>query len=186
MLIGYARVSTKDQNLDLQRDALKGAGCEKIFEDNGMSGSKMVRPGLEKALSHVRKDDILVVWKLDRLGRTIRGLIELVNELRDRDVQFRSLTEGFDTTTAAGRMLFHIIGALAEMERDLIRERTHAGLAAARARGRKGGRKRKLDDVKLRLARAMLADRDVSVRDAAAALNVDRATLYRALARSTG
>jgi DNA invertase Pin-like site-specific DNA recombinase len=184
VLIGYAQVSTKDQSLDLQRDALKQAGCEQIFEDIGISGAKMSRPGLDNALSHLRKGDMLVVWKLDRLGRTIRGLIELVNELRERGVQCRSLTEGFDTTTTAGRMLFHIIGALAEMERDLIRERTQAGLAAARARGRKGGRKRKLDDVKLRLAKAMLADRDVSVRDAATALNVDRATLYRALARA--
>src|SRR5215472_10592536 len=148
MLVGYARVSTKDQSLALQRDAMAQAGCEKIFEDSGVSGSKMVRPGLDKALAHLRKDDVLVVWKLDRLGRTICGLIELVTELRDRGVQFRSLTEGFDTTTVAGRMLFHIIGALAEMERDLIRERTRAGLDAARARGRKGGRKRKVDTLR--------------------------------------
>jgi len=184
MLIGYARCSTKDQNLDLQKDALTKAGCEKIFEDNGVSGTKMSRPGLDEVLAHLRKDDVLVVWKLDRLGRTIRGLIDLVSNLRDRGIQFRSLTEGFDTTTPAGRLLFHIIGALAEMEKDLIRERTNAGLAAARARGRKGGRKRKLNDTAARLARAMLSDRNVSVHDVAATLKVNRATVYRMLKRA--
>jgi DNA invertase Pin-like site-specific DNA recombinase len=184
MLIGYARVSTNDQHLDLQRDALTAAGCKRIFQDLGVSGSKMTRPGLEKALSHLRENDTLVVWKLDRLGRSIRGLIELVGDLRDRGIQFRSLTEGFDTGTAGGRLIFHIFGALAEMERDLIRERTNAGLASARARGRKGGRKPKLNESKLRHARQLLSEPNSSVGEVATSLGVDRATLYRALARA--
>jgi DNA invertase Pin-like site-specific DNA recombinase len=151
MKIGYARVSTTEQNLELQLDALAKAGCDRIFEDQA-SGAKMARPGLDQALSHLREGDALVIWKLDRLGRTIRGLIELVGELRDRGIGFRSLTEGFDTSTPGGRLIFHIFAALAEMERDLIRERTQAGLAAARARGRNGGRKPKLSAGKYRLA----------------------------------
>jgi DNA invertase Pin-like site-specific DNA recombinase len=184
MLIGYCRISTKDQSLDLQRDALRAAGCELLFEDSGISGAKMARPGLDKALSHLRKDDVLVVWRLDRLGRTILGVIELVNGLRERGIQFRSLTEGFDTTTASGRLLFHIIGALAEMEREIIRERTHAGLAAARARGRNGGRKRKVDTLRMLGAKAMLDGGKVSAAEVAAELKISRATLYRSLARA--
>jgi DNA invertase Pin-like site-specific DNA recombinase len=183
MLVGYTRCSTADQNLDLQRDALEKAGCERIFQDNGVSGATTERPGLAEALACVREGDVLVVWKLDRLGRSLRHLIEVVHGLEARDVQVRSLTEGFDTTTAAGKMLFHVIGALAEMERSIIRERTHAGLAAARARGRNGGRKRKLDGRAIKMARAMLADRDVSVEDVASTMRVNRATLYRALKR---
>jgi len=183
MLVGYMRCSTADQNLDLQRDALEKAGCERIFKDNGVSGATTERPGLTEALACVREGDVLVVWKLDRLGRSLRHLIEVVNGLEARGVQVRSLTEGFDTTTAAGKMLFHVIGALAEMERSIIRERTHAGLAAARARGRAGGRKRKIDSRALKMARAALADRDVSVGDVAKTMRVNRATLYRALKR---
>ena len=183
MLVGYMRCSTADQNLDLQRDALEKAGCERIFKDNGVSGARTERPGLTEALACVREGDVLVVWKLDRLGRSLRHLIEVVHGLEARGVQVRSLTEGFDTTTAAGKMLFHVIGALAEMERSIIRERTHAGLAAARARGRNGGRKRKLDGRAIKMARAMLADREVSVDDVAATMRVNRATLYRALKR---
>jgi len=184
MLVGYCRVSTKDQNVDLQKDALKAAGCEVIFDDVGISGVKATRPGLDKALACVRSGDVLVIWKLDRLGRSLRNLIELVSDLKEREVQFRSLTEGFDTTTPAGRVLFHIIGALAEMERDLIRERTSAGLTAARARGRHGGRKKNLTNGALRAAKAMMADRDTSPAEIAKTLNVSRATLYRSLARA--
>ena len=182
MNIGYARVSTQEQNLELQLDALSKAGCDRIFEDHA-SGAKMARPGLDQALSHLREGDVLVIWKLDRLGRTIRGLIELVGELRKHAIGFRSLTEGFDTSTPGGRLIFHIFAALAEMERDLIRERTQAGLAAARARGRNGGRKPKLSAKKLVHARDLLANRDISVAEVAATLGVDRSTLYRALAR---
>jgi DNA invertase Pin-like site-specific DNA recombinase len=182
MNVGYARVSTQEQNLELQLDALSKAGCDRIFEDHA-SGARMARPGLDDALSHLRKGDVLVIWKLDRLGRTIRGLIDLVGELRNGGIGFRSLTEGFDTSTPGGRLMFHIFAALAEMERDLIRERTQAGLAAARARGRNGGRKPKLSDKKLTHARELLANRDISVGEVAATLGVDRSTLYRALAR---
>ena len=182
MIIGYARVSTQDQNLELQQDALTKAGCEKIFEDHA-SGARMERAGLSDALSHLREGDTLAIWKLDRLGRTIRGLIELVGELRERGIQFRSLTEGFDTSTPGGRLIFHIFAALAEMERDLIRERTRAGLDAARVRGRKGGRQVKINDKKLAHARELLANRETSIGEVAATLGVDRSTLYRALAR---
>jgi DNA invertase Pin-like site-specific DNA recombinase len=183
MNIGYARVSTQEQNLELQLDALAKAGCGKIFEDHA-SGAKMARPGLDQGLSHLREGDVLVIWKLDRLGRTIRGLIELVGKLRERGIGFKSLTEGFDTSTPGGRLIFHVFAALAEMERDLIRERTQAGLAAARARGRNGGRKPKLNAKKLAHARELLANRDISVGEVAATLGVDRSTLYRALART--
>src|SRR6516165_7396266 len=184
MLVGYMRCSTADQNLDLQRDALEKAGCERIFKDNGVSGATTERPGLAEALACVREGDVLVVWKLDRLGRSLRHLIEVVHGLEARGVQVRSLTEGFDTTTAAGKMLFHIIGALAEMEREIIRERTHAGLAAARARGRKGGRKPKVDTLRVLGAKAMLDGGKHSVSDVAAELKISRATLYRSLARA--
>lgn len=139
MKIGYARVSTSDQTLDLQEDALKKAGCERIFTDKA-SGAKTERPGLEQAVRFVRPGDILVVWKLDRLGRSLRHLIDVVGELSTREIGFQSLTEALDTTTPGGRLLFHIMGALAQFERDIIRERTMAGLAAGRARGRLGGR----------------------------------------------
>lgn len=143
MKIGYARVSTTDQNLDLQKDALEKAGCEKIFVDQA-SGAKTARPGLDQALEYVRKGDVLVVWRLDRLGRSLKHLIEVVESLEKRGVGFVSLQEGFDTTTSGGRLIFQIFGALAEFERNLIRERTLAGLESAKARGRLGGRKPKL------------------------------------------
>jgi DNA invertase Pin-like site-specific DNA recombinase len=146
MLIGYARVSTPSQSLDLQIDALVQAGCDKkrIFTDIA-SGSKTARPGLDKALDYAREGDILVVWKLDRLGRSLGHLIEVVRGLSDRGIGFKSIQESLDTTTSGGRLIFHVFGAIAEFERDLIRERTNAGLEAARARGKKGGRKRVLN-----------------------------------------
>lgn len=179
MFIGYARVSTDDQNLDLQLDALKKAGCEQLFTDQ-VSGAAALKTGLEAALAYLREGDTLVVWKLDRLGRTVKGLVELADLLNSRGIQFRSLTDGIDTSTAAGRFFFHMMAALAEMERDLIRERTNAGLMAARARGRKGGRKLKLDDAKRDAARKLLEAGTPAV-DVAKTLGVGRATLYRHL-----
>ncbi len=184
MLIGYARVSTDDQNLDLQKDALTAAGCDRIFTDK-LSGARDDRPGLTEALSHLRQGDCLVVWKLDRLGRTLRGLIDFVGELRERCVDFRTLhgTTQIDTSTAQGRFFFHIMAALAEMERDLIRERTNAGLAAARARGRNGGRPAKITKRQLDHAKRLLTDPKTTMTEVAASLRIDRSTLYRALAR---
>jgi DNA invertase Pin-like site-specific DNA recombinase len=147
MLVGYARVSTVDQRLDLQQDALRDAGCERIFTDTA-SGAKAARPGLTAALETCRAGDILVVWKLDRLGRSLTHLVETVHALATRGIGFRSLQEQLDTTTSGGKLIFHIFASLAEFERDLIRERTNAGLAAARARGRKGGRPLGVDEKK--------------------------------------
>lgn len=141
MLVGYARVSTHDQNEDLQVDALTKAGCERIFTDR-ISGAIVDRPGLNDALDYIRPDDTLVVWRLDRLGRSLKDLIEIVGKLDSQGIGFTSLQESIDTNTSGGRLVFHIFGALAEFERNLIRERTKAGLAAARARGRVGGRRR--------------------------------------------
>src|SRR5947209_7135886 len=148
MQIGYARVSTTEQTLDLQLDALKKAGCSKIFTDTA-SGAKTERKGLDEALAYVRSGDTLVVWRLDRLGRSLKHLIEVVTDLEKRGIGFKSLTENIDTTTSGGKLIFHIFGALAEFERNLIRERTQAGLIAARARGRKGGRPKSLTGKKL-------------------------------------
>ena len=147
MLIGYARVSTTDQDLSLQLDALAKAGCERLFTDKA-SGAKVDRPGLAEALHFARAGDALVIWKLDRLGRSIRGLIELAAGLSSRNVDFRSLTDGFDTATPSGRLLFHILASVAEMERELVRERTIAGLAAARAKGGTGGGRKGSDDAR--------------------------------------
>src|SRR5512144_1853036 len=143
MLIGYARVSTSDQTLDLQKDALLKAGCDRIFTDTA-SGAKSERIGLDEAMSHLRERDTLVVWRLDRLGRSLKHLIETITALNNRKIGFKSITEAIDTTTSGGKLIFHIFGALAEFERDIIRERTQAGLIAARARGRKGGRPKAL------------------------------------------
>jgi DNA invertase Pin-like site-specific DNA recombinase len=140
MLIGYARVSTSDQTLNLQKDALKKAGCARIFTDTA-SGAKSERVGLDEALNYVRSGDTLVVWRLDRLGRSLKHLIETITTLNNRNINFQSITEAIDTTTSGGKLIFHIFGALAEFERDIIKERTQAGLTAARARGRKGGRR---------------------------------------------
>ena len=156
MRIGYARVSTRDQNLELQLDALNKAGCKRIFTDK-LSGAQVERPGLQEALSHLREADTLVVWKLDRLGRSVKGLVDLVNELETQKVHFQSITDGVDTKTPAGRFFFHVMASLAQMERELILERTRAGLEAARCQGRVGGRKRQMTDSKVQAARKLLA-----------------------------
>lgn len=178
-LIGYARVSTADQNPDLQRDALAAVGCARVFEDEA-SGARADRPGLAQALDYLRDGDTLVVWKLDRLGRSLPHLIETVASLAAKGVGFRSLTEAIHTTTPGGRLVFHLFGALGEFERDLIRERTRAGLAAAAVRGRKGGRKPVATPDRIDRARAMIA-RGLSVREAAARLRIGKTALYAAL-----
>lgn len=180
MLVGYARVSTTDQNPELQLDALRAAGCEKVFVEKA-SGAQRERPELIAALGYVRPGDAIVVWKLDRLARSMKQLIETVEDLEARGIGFRSLTESIDTTTAGGKLVFHIFGALAEFERGIIRERTRAGLDAAAARGRKGGRPSKLSAEDLKAARAMLADPTITVDDVARRLDVSPATLYRHL-----
>ena len=180
MLVGYARVSTQDQKPELQLDALKAAGCEKVFVEKA-SGAQRDRPEMKAAVEFMREGDTLVVWKLDRLARSMKQLIETVEGLDDRKIGFRSLTEAIDTTTAGGKLVFHIFGALAEFERSIIRERTKAGLDAARKRGRTGGRPPKLKDADLKAARAMLADRTLTVEEVARQLRVSPATLYRYL-----
>ena len=178
--IGYARVSTGDQDVALQLDALQKAGCDQIFQDQA-SGAKTDRPGLAEALVHARKGDILVVWKLDRLGRSLPHLIETVTELERRKVGLRSLTESIDTTTPGGRLIFHVFGALGQFERDLIRERTRAGLSAAAARGRKGGRKPVVTADKLERAKTLMSQ-GLNVREAAARLKIGKSALCEALA----
>ncbi|MGA0586501.1 recombinase family protein [Dyella sp. KRB-257] len=177
MLIGYARVSTQDQNLDLQIEALRKAGCKKVFEDK-LSGSRADRPGLAKALEMLREGDTLVIWKLDRLGRSVKHLVDLVGELHAREVQFRSLTDAIDTSTPSGRFFFHVMASLAEMERELTVERTRAGLEVARQLGRTGGRKRQMTESKIRSARKLLAE-GIPPRDVARNLGVSVPTLYR-------
>jgi DNA invertase Pin-like site-specific DNA recombinase len=177
MLIGYARVSTQDQNLELQVDALTKAGCKKIFDDK-ISGSRAERPGLAKALEMLREDDTLVVWKLDRLGRSVKNLVNLVGELHKQGIQFKSLTDAIDTGTTSGRFFFHVMASLAEMERELTVERTRAGLEVARQLGRKGGRKRQMTESKIESAKKLLAN-GVPPRDVAKNLGVSVPTLYR-------
>ncbi len=183
MLVGYARVSTQDQDLALQLDALTAAGCERVFTERA-SGAQRERPQLGAALDYMRAGDTLVVWKLDRLARSLKQLIETVEELGGRGVGLRSLTEALDTTTSGGRLVFHIFASLAEFERGIIRERTLAGLEAARARGRRGGRPPALTDKDLAAARAMLRDPDITVAEVARRLGVVPSTLYRHLPRA--
>jgi DNA invertase Pin-like site-specific DNA recombinase len=178
MLIGYARVSTNDQTLHMQRDALEKAGCEQIYTDQ-VSGTKTERKGLSEALSHLRAGDILVVWRLDRLGRSLRHLIDTITELHDRGVGFKSLQENIDTTTSGGKLVFHIFGALAEFEREIIRERTQAGLASARSRGRIGGRPKTLTAKEIQILRNMAADKSLTVADICQTLGIGRTTFYR-------
>src|SRR5260221_385804 len=184
MLIGYARVSTQDQTLDLQTDALTRAGCEKLFTDT-MSGAKAERPGLQDAMHHLRAGDTLVVWRLDRLGRTLKHLIATVTELSDQTTGFMSLQEHIDTATSGGKLIFHVFGALAEFERDLMRERTQAGLQAARARGHRGGRPKVMDARKAALAQALYRDRQYTPREICTTLKISKTTLYRYLPAGT-
>ncbi len=179
-LIGYGRVSTSDQNADLQEDALAEVGCEKVFVDK-VSGVATDRPRLAAALDYVRDGDVLCVWRLDRLGRSLKHLVQTVADLEERGVGFRSINESIDTTTPSGRLIFHIFASLAEFERDLIRERTLAGLTAARARGRLGGRKPSLTPKKVQVARSMYQAGDSTVAEIATVLGVSRATIYRHL-----
>ena len=177
MLIGYARVSTHDQNLDSQKDALHKSGCEKIFVDQ-ISGTVAARPGLEQAMEMLREGDTLVVWRLDRLGRSLKHLIELMGELEVRGVAFKSLQEAIDTSTPGGRLIFHVFGALAEFERNLIRERTRAGLAAARARGRKGGRKKSLNAQQRKVAVGLYKARTHLIKEICQIMGISKPTLY--------
>jgi DNA invertase Pin-like site-specific DNA recombinase len=177
MLIGYARVSTLDQNLDLQIDALTKTVCEKLFDDK-TSGSRAERPGLSKALETLRAGDTLVVWKLDRLGKSVKNLVDLVAALQKQDIQFKSLTDAIDTATPSGRFFFHVTASLAQMERELTIEQTRAGLETARRLGRKGGRKRRMTDSKIESAKRLLAD-GVPPRDVALNLSVSIPTIYR-------
>lgn len=176
--IGYARVSTDDQHLDLQRDALTQAGCSVIYEE-AVSGKNVARPELNQCCKALREGDTLVVWRLDRLGRSLPDLVTIVADLEQRGVHFESLTEQIETGSAAGKLQFHVFAALAEFERSLIRERTQAGLAAARARGRLGGRKPKLDDRQVREIKALLRDPDIQVAEVARRYGVSRTTLYK-------
>lgn len=180
--IGYARVSTDDQNLDLQLDALKKAGCEVIYEETA-SGKNTQRPELEHCRKALRLGDTLVVWRLDRLGRSLPDLVNIVSELEKAGIAFESITERIETGSAAGKLIFHVFAALAEFERNVIRERTHAGLAAARARGRKGGRRAALNDKQVKEIRLLLGDPDTQVTDIAKRYGVSRATIYKYLSQ---
>ena len=183
MLIGYARVSTHDQNLTLQREALINAGCEKVFEDK-VSGTRADRPGLSKTLEMLRDGATLVVWKLDRLGRSVKQLVDMVSELNKQGIQFKSLTDSIDTGTTSGRFFFHVMASLAEMERELTIERTRAGLEVAKKLGRKGGRKPKMTDSKIESAKKLLSS-GVPPKEVAKNLGVSVSTLYRWLPAST-
>ena len=178
MLIGYARVSTDDQDSALQRDALTKAGCEKIFDET-MSGARADRPQLRATLDFARKGDVVVVWKLDRLARSLTQLIATVEKLENKGVAFKSLTETLDAASAGGKLIFHIFGALAEFERAIIRERTRAGLQAAKARGRTGGRKPSLSTQDRQIAQSLLTDPAISIAEIARRLNISKQTFYR-------
>lgn len=177
MLVGYARVSTADQHLYMQEDALKKCGCTEIFHDIA-SGAKTARPGLEQAIAYLRDGDTLVVWKLDRLGRSLSHLIQTVKELSEKNIGFKSVRESIDTTTSGGKLVFHMFSALAEFERDLIIERTHAGLKAARARGRMGGRPSMLDKRQVSKMKQYYEEQQMTVSDICKIFNVSRPTLY--------
>lgn len=183
MLIGYARVSTDDQNLNLQRDALQRAGCVQIFEDRA-PGAKAARPGLKQALYVARAGDVLVVWRLDRLGRSLKDLIGLMETIQERRIELQSLQEGIATTSSGGRLVFHLFGALAEFERNLIQERTQAGLTAARARGRIGGRPKALDPAKRQLAVKLYTERQHTIGEICAIMGISKPTLYSYIAEA--
>ncbi|HJO93473.1 MAG TPA: recombinase family protein [Victivallales bacterium] len=178
MLVGYARVSTTDQSLNLQKDSLEKNGCEKIYHDVA-SGVADSRPGLEELMKYIREGDTLVVWKLDRLGRSLRNLIDTINDLHKKGIGFKSIRESIDTTTSGGKLVFHIFASLAEFERELITERTQAGLKAARARGRLGGRPTKLDKKGVETARKLMKDTNISINEICKMLKISRSTLYR-------
>jgi DNA invertase Pin-like site-specific DNA recombinase len=180
MQVGYARVSTPEQSMDLQRDALRAAGVKEIFEDVG-SGARSDRPGLENLLKYARHGDTVVVWRLDRLGRSLRELVGLVADLQARQVGFKSLQENIDTQTPSGKLFLHIFAALAEFERELVRERTMAGLKAAADRGRKGGRPRLMDQSKIQLAKTLHKEKSIPVEEICRTLGVSKGTLYRNL-----
>tara|TARA_B110000046_G_scaffold186016_1_gene231418 strand:- start:5608 stop:6159 length:552 start_codon:yes stop_codon:yes gene_type:complete len=180
MNIGYARVSTTEQNTTLQRDSLQAVECQRIYEESA-SGSSKERPELQKCLDHLRAGDTLIVWRLDRLGRSLKDLIEIITDLENKEIGFKSLNESIDTTTAGGKLIFHIFAALSEFERSLIQERTKAGLIAARARGRKGGRPKKLSDKNIQKAKAMFDDKAIPVTEIAEHFKISRSTLYNAL-----
>ena len=180
MNIGYARVSTEDQNLDLQNDALKEAKCDHIYEEK-ISGKIKDRPALDEALNFMRKGDTLVVWKLDRLGRSLRHLIEIINKLMDHGMYFMSLQEKIDTTSTSGKLIFHIFAALAEFEREIISERTKAGLKAARARGRFGGRPKKLNEQQTQMVKKMWRDHTITIEEICRTFDISRTTLYHYL-----
>lgn len=183
LLIGYARVSTVDQNLDLQQDALERAGCGEIYKDKASGRAKTGRPELANALRALRAGDTLVVWRLDRLGRSLADLVQIINELGEKGIGFKSLTEQIDTTTAQGRMFLGVFATIAQYQRDVIYENTMAGLKAARARGRKGGRKPALDDQAIMEIETLLTNPDMTVEAAAKRHGVSRATIYNALKR---
>ena len=177
MLIGYARVSTDDQNLNLQRDALEAAGCNEIYEDH-ISGVASERPGLEKALSVARAKDTLVVWRLDRLGRSLKDLVSLVESLNKREIELQSLQEALATHSSGGKLIFHLFAALAEFERNLIRERTQAGLKAARARGRKGGRPKALDQAQRQIVVKLYQEKQHTISEICKIMGISKPTLY--------
>jgi DNA invertase Pin-like site-specific DNA recombinase len=181
MLIGYARVSTEDQKLHLQHDALESAGCDKTFDEK-VSGASAQPPARAELLEYARPGDVVVVWKLDRLGRSLRDLIEIVTALKERGIGLRSLHESIDTTTPAGKLTFHVFAALSEFEADVLRERTRAGLAAARDRGKKLGRPRALSPEQVEMARTMMTNPNLSARQVAEQMGVHRSTLYRSVA----
>ena len=183
MKIGYARVSTEDQNLDLQINALRAAGCDEIFEEK-ITGTAVSRPALNAALAALDEGDVLVVWKLDRLGRSLRHLIEIVQTLEERGIGFQSRSDNIDTTSPGGRLLFHIIGAIAEFERAMISERTKAGMAAARQKGKTLGRPRSMNDAQIEKAKTLCEMEDLSLAEIADALSVGRTTLWRALSET--
>jgi DNA invertase Pin-like site-specific DNA recombinase len=184
MRIGYARVSTEDQTLDLQRDALKHAKCGEVYEEQA-TGKNTSRPQLEACIKSLREGDTLIVWRLDRLGRNLADLVALVAEFERRKINFESLTEKIETNSPAGRLVFHVFAALAEFERNLIRERTVAGLKAARARGRMGGRPAKLSGKEIKTIRALLKSADLPVSEIAARFGISRSTLYRSVFKAT-
>ena len=180
MNIGYARVSTTEQDTALQRDSLQAAECQRIYEESA-SGSSKERPELQKCLDHLRAGDTLIVWRLDRLGRSLKDLVEIITDLENKEIGFKSLNESIDTTTAGGKLIFHIFAALSEFERSLIQERTKAGLIAARARGRKGGRPKKLNEKDIQKAQTMLDDKSIPVTEIAEHFKISRSTLYNVL-----